>query len=329
MILERPLITGAGGFIGAHLAKKLCALDDVEFIYVLDLPNNPRIRKYANHKKFRVIECDLTDPSAIAKLPDDPSVIFALAAMNGTGRFYTHPNTVLLNSTIPSLSIFKRYVGQIPVVYSSSSEVYATTTELFGWDTPTSEDVPLSISDVHNPRWSYATAKLFGEVALTSGISEYGGSGAILRYHNVYGPDMGMDHFVPDFVNRALKGEYRITGAQQTRAFMYIDDAVSGTIAAALNSNSEVPIYHLGSSEELTILKAAQIILQEMGVEQYDIVFSAAPAWTGVIATDLGRCAHIGLGVFAVILALVGPAQLPLLHGFLRVEPPWLPKTLP
>jgi nucleoside-diphosphate-sugar epimerase len=278
MILKRPLITGAGGFIGAHLAKKLSALDEVECVYVVDLPNNSRIRNYANNGKFRVIECDLTDPNAIENLPDDPSVIFALAAMNGTGRFYTHPNTVLINSTIPSLSIFKRYVGQIPVVYSSSSEVYATTTELFGWATPTSEDVPISISDVHNPRWSYATAKLFGEVALTSGVLEYGGSGAIVRYHNVYGPDMGIDHFVPDFINRALKGEFRITGAQQTRAFMYIDDAVSGTIAAALNSNSDVPIYHLGSNEEITILNAAQIILQEMGVENHDIKLSPAPA---------------------------------------------------
>jgi UDP-glucose 4-epimerase/UDP-glucuronate decarboxylase len=175
------------------------------------------------------------------------------------------------------LNTFKKYIGKIPVVYSSSSEVYATTTELFGWETPTSENVPISISDVHNPRWSYATAKLFGEVALTSGISEHGGSGAIVRYHNVYGPDMGIDHFVPDFVNRALNGEFRITGAQQTRSFMYIDDAVSGTIAAALNSNSGVPIYHLGSDEELTILNAAQIILDEMGLADRDISLSPAP----------------------------------------------------
>lgn len=277
MILKRPLITGAGGFIGSHLAKKLSLMDEVEYIYIVDLPNNSRVKNFANSEKFRIIECDLTDPDANKKLPDDPSVIFALAAMNGTGRFYTHPNTVLINSTIPSLNVFNKYVRYIPIVYSSSSEVYATTAELFGWEIPTSEDVPISISDVHNPRWSYATAKLFGEVALISGVSEFGGSGAIVRYHNVFGPDMGTDHFVPDFINRALNGEFRITGAEQTRAFMYIDDAVSGTIAAALKSNSEVPIYHLGSNEEITILNAAQIILRQMGIEKCDIKFSDAP----------------------------------------------------
>ncbi len=277
MILKRPLITGAGGFIGAHLAKKLSLMDEVEYVYIVDLPNNSRMKNFSSTEKFRIIECDLTEPDAGKKLPDDPSVIFALAALNGTGRFYTHPNTVLINSTIPSLNVFKKYVGNIPVVYSSSSEVYASTTELFDWETPTSEDVPLSISSVHNPRWSYATAKLFGEVALTSGVSEFGGSGAIVRYHNVFGPDMGTDHFVPDFIKRVLKGEFRITGAEQTRAFMYIDDAVTGTIAAALNSSSKVPIYHLGSNEEITILNAAQIILRQMGIEERIIKLSNAP----------------------------------------------------
>lgn len=277
MILNRPLVTGAGGFIGAHLTRKLSMLDEVEFVYAVDLPNNTRLHNLAKTDKIRMIECDLTDPVSSKNLPDDPSVIFALAAMNGTGRFYTHPNTVLINSTLPTLNVFKKYVGSIPVVYSSSSEVYASTTELFGWETPTSEIVPISISNVHNPRWSYATAKLFGEVALISGIIEHGGSGAIVRYHNVFGPDMGTDHFVPDFINRALKGEFRITGAEQTRAFMYVDDAVNGTIAAALNSNSQVPIYHLGSREEITILNAAKIILKEMGIEGKEIELSVAP----------------------------------------------------
>ena len=277
MILKRPLVTGAGGFIGAHLVRKLSLLDEVEYVYAVDLPNNPRLKNFADTQKVKVIECDLTDPEVTKKLPDDPSVVFALAAMNGTGRFYTHPNTVLINSTIPSLNVFKKYVGSIPVVYSSSSEVYASTTELFGWETPTSEDVPISISNVHNPRWSYATAKLFGEVALISGVLEFGGAGAIVRYHNVFGPDMGLDHFVPDFIDRALRGEFRITGAEQTRAFMYIDDAVRGTISAALNSNPEVPIYHLGSKKEITILNAAQIILKEMGIEGHEIKLSEAP----------------------------------------------------
>jgi len=304
-MLNRPLVTGAGGFIGSHLAKKLCNLDEVEFVYVVDLPNNARMLKYANNKKFRIIECDLTDPSASRNLPEDPSVIFALAALNGTSRFYTQPNTVLINSTIPSLVVFEKYVGRIPVVYSSSSEVYASTTELFGWETPTSEDVPISISDVHNPRWSYATAKLFGEVALTSRVSEFGGSGAIVRYHNVYGPDMGVDHFVPDFIDRALHGEFRITGADQTRAFMYIDDAVTGTIAAALNSSPKVPIYHLGSNQEITILKAAQIILGQMGIQEHDIKLLKAPegsvsrrcANTKKAELELGWSAEIDLSL--------------------------------
>ena len=301
MTLSRPLITGAGGFIGAHLAKRLSQMEEVERVYIVDLPDNERIRKYATSEKFQVIECDLSNPDSKNKLPEDATVIFALAALNGTGRFYTQPNTVLINSTLPTLSVLSKYAGGIPIIYSSSSEVYATTTELFGWETPTNEEVPPSISDVHNPRWSYATAKLFGEVALTSSVTEHGGSGAIVRYHNVYGPDMGMDHFVPDFIGRALKGTFRITGGEQTRAFMYIDDAVNGTIAAAVKANSSVPIYHLGSTDEITILEASKIILNRMGLKDIDIQLYEAPegsvsrrcANSDKAKKELGRSAEI------------------------------------
>jgi len=276
-MLSRPLVTGAGGFIGSHLANQLASLPEVEFVYVVDIPNAVRLQTFKNSPRFRVLELDLCAANAEKLLPNDVSVVFALAALNGTGRFYTQPYTVLVNSTIPTLTILAKYANHAPIVYSSSSEVYATTIKLLDWVVPTDESVPLAIENVHNPRWSYATAKLFGEIALISAAGEMGATGSIVRYHNVYGPDMGVDHFVPDFISRCQKGVIQLNGSEQTRAFMYIDDAVAGTILAARNCTNLIPIFHLGSTEELSILEAARIVLKEMGIEKQGIEILQAP----------------------------------------------------
>jgi UDP-glucose 4-epimerase len=102
----------------------------------------------------------------------------------------------------------------------------------------------------------------------------------------VYGPDMGADHFVPDFISRCQNGLIQLNGSEQTRAFMYIDDAVSGTILAARNCTNLIPTFHLGSNEELSILEAARIVLREMGIENQEIELLEAPE-----GSVLRRCA--------------------------------------
>jgi nucleoside-diphosphate-sugar epimerase len=288
-MLERPLVTGAGGFIGSNLAFQLSNMPEVEFVYVVDLPGNPLITQFQDNPKFKVLQIDLGAKDAISALPEDVSVVFALAALNGTGRFYSQPNTVLVNSTLPTLTIIEKYIRIAPIIYSSSSEVYASTIELFEWNVPTDETVPVSIADVHNLRWSYATAKLFGEVALISAAAEFGGSGAIVRYHNVYGPDMGTDHFIPDFIERVKSGVKVLYGANQTRSFLYIDDAISGTVAAIQGVSNQVPIYHLGTSEELTIETAANVILSVMNTSREGMTKHDAP-----IGSVNRRCADAG-----------------------------------
>jgi nucleoside-diphosphate-sugar epimerase len=285
-MLRRPLVTGAGGFIGFHLAQQLSKLPENEFVYVVDLPNSSRLSAFENNPKFHILRIDLSDFEAKSLLPENVTCVFALAAMNGTGRFYTHPNTVLMNSTLPTITIIEKYITAVPIVYTSSSEIYASATELFDWKIPTDESVPAVIDDVHNPRWSYATAKLFGEVALVSAAVEFGGTGAIVRYHNVYGPDMGTDHFVPDFIGRALNGIKQISGAHQTRAFMYVEDAILGTILAAKAASPKVPIFHLGADEEIKIIDAAKIILDEMDLNSEDLQEVPAP-----IGSVSRRCA--------------------------------------
>lgn len=266
-LLRRPLVTGAGGFIGSHLCRALATLPNVELIYAVDLPGSTRLKSLASIRKVKVIEFDLSFDGLINRLDMNPSVVFALAAINGTSRFYTSPFTILQASSIPTLNTIKEFYQICPIIYSSSSEVYASTINRDISFSPTLENVPLSIEDVRNPRWSYATGKLFGEVAIQNARIEHGLRGAVIRYHNVYGPNMGTDHFVPDFVQRVKKKIFKIYGWDSTRSFLYIDDAIRGTLAVLNADLGQVDIFNLGTTEELKILSAARIILFEMGID--------------------------------------------------------------
>lgn len=247
-------------------------MDETEIVYCVDLPNSKRLKNISKDSKIRVIEADLNSELSFSELPEEVSSVFALAALNGTGRFYEKPFQVLESSILPTINIIKKYCRIAPIVYSSSSEVYASTVMNFNGKVPSDESIIPSIEDIHNPRWSYSSAKLLGEIATNSASVEFGTNTAIVRYHNVYGPDMGTDHFIPDFIARAHNQKYEVIGGNETRAFMYISDAVKGTILALMAADTTAPIFHLGSKEELSILAAAQLILSELNLEGNEIL---------------------------------------------------------
>jgi nucleoside-diphosphate-sugar epimerase len=279
------LVTGAGGFIGSHLVRKLSTNPETKIIYAVDLKSSKRLLELAKLPKVKILELDLCDPRSADLLPEEVSAVFSLAALNGTSRFYSNPWTVLEASTLPTLLIIRKYSGRAPILYTSSSEVYAGSVDTGMAAVPTKEEVILSITDVHNPRWSYAMAKMHGEMALVAASKELGLQGSIVRYHNVYGKDMGGDHFIPDFIGRVMGGVAEIHGGENTRSFLHIDDAVSGTILALGESSSKVPIFHLGTDDEMTIENAARRILKVMGRGDLELIVHAAP-----LGSVLRRC---------------------------------------
>ena len=236
-------------------------MPEVEEIYCVDLPLSNRLEALSSLPKVRIIEADLSSQLEMLKLPCDVDTVFALAAKNGTSNFYSSPFSVLDNSSSPTINTIKRYAKIAPIVYSSSSETYAATVSDGHAVIPTNEEVRTSIGENKNARWSYAMGKLYGEIALSAACQELGAEGVILRYHNVYGPDMGPGHFVSDFIDRALQGDFSIQGGSSTRSFLYITEAVEATILASNHTSRTPQIYNVGSTEELKILEAARQIL--------------------------------------------------------------------
>ena len=277
------LITGAAGFIGFALADALAADETQAIVMVDDFSRGERDAAYSAlsaRPNVTAIEADLSDPAAVASLPREIDTIFHLAALNGTQNFYERPFDVVRACTLPTLNLLQTYgrSGSLKrFFYAGTSEAYAGTVSQFGWEVPTGEDVPLSIADVTNARWSYGGSKLHGEIAVINAARQYGMAHTIARYHNVYGPRMGDKHVIPDFLTRLREGRCELFGHADTRSFLYVDDAVRATIELASCAEAAGEIVNIGGPDEIT-MEALGRLMMELAGESGPLILHPSPA---------------------------------------------------
>lgn len=279
--MTRHLVTGAAGFLGFHLTRALAARGDVEIVAVDSFIRGERdahLAALADLPNVTFVEADLSDAAAVAALPDGIDTVFHLAALNGTQNFYERPLDVIRCCTVPTMLLAGRYgpSGVRRFLYAGTSESYASTVTRFNWPVPTAEDVPLSIDDVTNPRWSYAISKMHGEVVTAQAGRAFGMPFSIIRYHNAYGPRMGDKHVVPDFYARMRQGHYELFGHADTRSFLYVDDAVCATLMVAETAACADEIINIGGTREVTMLELGHAMMAVRGVSD-EIVLHDSP----------------------------------------------------
>ena len=251
------LVTGSSGFIGQHLVP---ALESQGHVVV---------------RADRTDGCDLTVKANVDSLPD-VDIVVHLAAHNGTKHFYNRPLDVVRDSVLPTQYLLDRYAGQVNrFVFTGTCESYAGAVDLFDYPVPTDEQVPLVIGDVTNPRWSYGGSKIVNEIQCVAAHAQLGQEYAIIRYHNVYGPGQ-VDHFIPEFYERALTGNLTLHGWENTRSFMYISDAIEATCRVIFEQPFANQIVNIGVDDEISIRDLAIQILYEAGISG-DVVCMPAP----------------------------------------------------
>jgi UDP-glucose 4-epimerase len=256
---EKVIVTGGNGFIGRNLVERLSQNPSFE-VFSVDI-NHLGLSKKTN---VQYLECDLTDAESVKDLPP-VDYVFHLAAINGTQRFYSEPWHVFYNSLVSTMNIVNHYKANSELkrfVYTSSSEVYADRISGEGNKIKSNESIQVGFDNVLNPRWSYGGAKLAGEIAVNAASIEYGLKFTIIRYHNIYGPNMGINHVIPDFIGRARKGVYKLFGGNNVRSFMHISDALSATLLVGFSNETEGKIVHIGNEEPVTMIELAEIIMK-------------------------------------------------------------------
>lgn len=252
-------MTGGAGFIGYHLSKYLSSEHDITIV-----DNLSRGKMDDDFKELvdvvGFINMDMTNYKDFSKL-DCYDYIIHLVAVNGTKNFYKNPyGTARTNALtlINMLDWIKEHKMPKKFIWTSSSEVYAQTPKI---PIPTPEEVDMTINDPFNPRLSYASSKIFGEVVVSSFSKNFGLPFMIVRPHNIYGPRMGYDHVIPEFIQRILSKEdpFKIYGGNETRSFCYIDDFIDG-ISRLMFCDEANQIYHIGNPSEIKIIDLAKMM---------------------------------------------------------------------
>jgi nucleoside-diphosphate-sugar epimerase len=264
MTTKKVLVTGGSGFLGSSLVEGLVNRGYTVRVFDNNSRGNlRRLKKVANVVEF--VEGDIRDSRAVDAATQGMDWVFHLAFVNGTRHFYEQPGLVLdvgINGALTTMDAAKKH-GVERYIVASSSEVYQEPTHV-----PTTEGERIIIPDVSNPRFSYSGGKLITEL-LTLHYLQGVHKRIIFRPHNVYGPDMGWEHVVPDFMRRIRETAHTAENGQlpfaiqgngkETRAFCYIEDAVAGIIIAA-EQGADAQIYHLGVDEEIEIADIAHRI---------------------------------------------------------------------
>ena len=299
MNTKQYLITGGTGFIGSALVRRLVkAGHSVRVLDNLSRGSSQRLKDIA--KSIEFIEADIRDADAVRRAVKGVDSVWHLAFVNGTQFFYEKPEMVLdvgVKGIVNVLdACIKENVGEL--MLASSSEVYQTPPVV-----PTDESVPLVIPDPHNPRYSYAAGKIISEIMAINYGRKHFNRVVIFRPHNVYGPDMGWEHVIPQFVlkmrkicnetkDKKIKFPIQGTG-RQTRAFVFIEDFIDGLILL-MEKGEHLGIYHVGTSEEITIEKVATEVGKYFGREVEIVPGEPARGGTPRRCPDISRMIALG-----------------------------------
>lgn len=273
------LVTGGTGFIGSALVRAL--IEHKQKVRVFDNNSRGRSARLADLEgQFEFVEADIRDAEAVAKACDGVDCVIHLAYVNGTEFFYKHPELILDIGIRGMLNVIDacRAHGVKELVVASSSEVYQLPPTI-----PTTEEVPMVVPDPLNPRYSYGGGKILWELmALNYGRTDFERV-MIFRPHNVYGPDMGWEHVIPQFVMRAKAAlqeqsegpvPFKIQGdGSETRAFVHIQDFTDGLVKI-LEHGEHLNIYNIGNDEEVTIKQLLGLVFEELQRE-YQLETSA------------------------------------------------------
>ena len=262
--MKSALVLGAGGFIGAHMVRRLKSQGF--WVRGVDL----KLPEFGASAADDFIQADLRDPILCHEAFDrrfDEVYQFA-ADMGGAGYIFTgeHDADVMHNSATINLNALTACVasGNKRIFYASSACIYPEHNQLDP-DTPITRE---SSAYPANPDSEYGWEKLFSERLYLAYSRNYGIEARIARYHNIFGPEgtwTGGKEKAPAALCRKVAeapdgGAINIWGdGEQTRSFLFIDECLDGT-QRLIRSDFQGPV-NIGSDEMVSLNQLAAMII--------------------------------------------------------------------
>jgi UDP-glucuronate 4-epimerase len=290
----RTLITGGAGFIAFHVALPLLAQGhDLTIVDNFNDFYDPAIKRrnvsdLQAAGPIQVHEIDILDQGGLRRVFEKtrPETIIHFAAWAGVRPSLKRPalySNVNITGTAHLLELAREF-GTERFIFGSSSSVYGGNTKI-----PFSEDDP-----VDRPISPYAATKRAGELLCHTYAHNYGMHIACLRFFTVYGPRQRPEMAIHRFAHLLWEGkEIPVFGdGQSRRDYTYVDDIVSGVLAA-LELNPRYDIFNLGESRTITLREL--IVLLETGLSRKARLcyLPPQPGDMGITFADISKARRI------------------------------------
>ena len=222
------LIIGGAGFIGFHLAKKLSISNHILIVDNLSRGKLDKdFKELLKNKNINFKKIDISHSKL--KIANNFDFIFNFAAIVGVQNVNLKPDQVLEKNVLLQLASIKIAQSQKKLkkfIFSSTSEIYSGSLNNNLIKFPTPEDNLICLNKLDNSRHTYMLSKIYGEAICNFSKIPF----VIVRLHNIYGPRMGMQHVIPQWIIRVLKQKknqpFLLENAGHSRTFCYIDDAI-------------------------------------------------------------------------------------------------------
>lgn len=284
IIMKKVLVTGAAGFIGAHLSKKLIengaevvGLDNLNDYYDPQLKKD-RMASLAEGKGFSHVHLELADREGMEKLfqQHEFDAVVNLAAQAGVRYSLINPHSYVDTNMVGFVNILEgcRHSGVKHLVYASSSSVYGANTRM-----------PFSVHDnVDHPVSLYAASKKANELMAHTYSHLFGLPTTGLRFFTVYGPWGRPDMALFLFTKAILEGQpiNVFNNGNMERDFTFIDDIVEGVVRVIdkvpegdfewqgdspdpATSYCPYRVYNIGNNKKEQLLRYIQVLEECLG----------------------------------------------------------------
>jgi dTDP-glucose 4,6-dehydratase len=261
MSAEGALVTGAGGFIGGHLATALVGAGRRVRAFLRYNSRNDR-GTLEWHDQSTVGEMDvafgdLRDAESVAAAVAGVQVVYHLGAQIGIPYSYINARDFFETNVLGTLNVAEAALreGVRRLVHVSTSEVYGTAQVV-----PMTEDHPLQAQS------PYAASKIGADMLIESFARTHGLPTTIVRPFNTYGPHQSARAVIPTIITQALiGGPIRLGGLATRRDLTFVSDTVAGFVAAAASDKATGRTVQLGTGADVSVAEIVELVGELLG----------------------------------------------------------------
>ncbi len=258
---KKVLVTGAGGFIGSHLAERLVRMGAsvTAFIRYNSRGDLGSLNFVSGDllPEIKIKMGDLKDPYAVQKAVSKQEIVFHLAALIGIPYSYVHPVDYVQTNVLGTAYMLNAGLqeGIEKFIHTSTSEVYGTARYV-----PIDEEHPLQGQS------PYSASKIGADQLAESYFRSFQLPVAIIRPFNTYGPRQPARAIIPTIISQSLKfDKIKLGSLTPTRDLTYVEDIVEAFIKVAETKGSVGEVINIGSSREISIGDLVEKIFKTIG----------------------------------------------------------------